>query len=172
MEARSYLNIPIEELKQQHVWEIEMDDEINKDGSFMTPVSNLPVNSLENRLVFLDVCLANGLKVAGLLGNVCLNDVEANEEFLSLSVESNGEWYHLDKYFGVMYNSTGPRGGGPAGLCQFLGLEANEVFPISYDISDIAVGPVEITEGMIPMEPKRRITQRERASLFRRSWRK
>jgi hypothetical protein len=46
-------------------------------------------------------------------------------------------------------------------LAGFLGLHVEEVFPIRYDISGVAVGLDEVVRGEIPAEPAERLTGEE-----------
>ncbi len=41
---------------------------------------------------------------------------------------------------------------GPAALAEFLGLGVNDLFPITYDISDVADGLEAVVKGTVPRE--------------------
>jgi hypothetical protein len=62
----------------------------------------------------------------------------------------------LARYFDVDYERRGPQQ-----LADFLGLEICEVFPISYDISFVAIGENAVLKGSIPAEPEVKLSKSE-----------
>ena len=58
----------------------------------------------------------------------------------------------MANYFQLWYQDEGPDA-----LAAFLGKTTKKVFPISYDISDIAVGPSNVVRGQFKVEVEDRI---------------
>jgi hypothetical protein len=65
----------------------------------------------------------------------------------------NDVWFDLARYHDVDYGRRGP-----SALASFLGLSASEIFPISYDISGIALGDALVTRGSITQVPDEKLT--------------
>src|SRR5262249_1863196 len=123
-------------------------------------VADLPVTSLANRVVAVTLRFGDR-EVFGLLGNVDLNDVRVTREFATLAVCRDGSWFQLMRYFDPGYDRHGPDQ-----LAQFLGLSRDEVFPIRYDISGVALGHPEVVKGTIGDEPDVRLTDAERMEMI------
>ena len=60
---------------------------------------------------------------------------------------AQGRRFHLAKYFQLWYGSEGP-----AALAAFLKKKREEVFPISYDLSDVVVGSSDVVKGVFEAE--------------------
>lgn len=165
MKARPISEISINELLQYGVWEFDLDEENytkDQDESWIRPVYQLPVTSLSNRIVFSDLKLANKGLVAGLLGNINLNNIEKTKVFICVSVNKNNKWFHLERYFDVAYDRYGPKQ-----LAEFIGLSLHEVFPITYDISSLVVGDERVLKGSIMAEPEIRLSDDEIMKLLK-----
>ena len=80
--------------------------------------------------------------------------------FLSLSVPSQGEWFHLARYHDSDYAENGP-----VALAQLLGLTVAEVFPITYDLTSYVSGEASALKGTILAEPRERLSRDEIISL-------
>lgn len=78
------------------VWEFLNDDEL---GEMMMQPVELPVDSLDNRVVGDQVRLANGSRVWARFGNFDVANPRATQHFLSIVIERNGEWFPLARYF-------------------------------------------------------------------------
>jgi hypothetical protein len=120
------------------------------------PVIPLPVDSLQNRAVGTQVKLANGSRLWAVLSNISLRNPRHTSQFLALSIEKDGKWFHLPRYFDVEYDRMGPKQ-----LAEFLGLPIDSVFPIEYDLSGIVKADTGITKGYIPLEPEERLSEDE-----------
>jgi hypothetical protein len=121
--------LTVDDFEAHPVWEYLNDDEI---GETMTrPVEKLPVETLENRLVGTQVRLANGLDVWGLLGNFDVKHPRATQHILTLSIERGGKWFYLARYHDFDFASQGPEA-----LARFLGLDVDDVFPITVDVRE------------------------------------
>jgi len=90
---------------------------------------NVPVDSLDNRLVGAQVRLANGSLVWALIGNLDVGNPRATQHLLTLSIERNGERFHLARY-----HDSGFPAEGPEALARCLGLHVDDVFPITLDV--------------------------------------
>jgi hypothetical protein len=121
---------------------------------FVRPVIHLPVDSLARRLVLTPITLANGDSCLGLLSNIDLADPAKTEHFLCVSIFNNsGGRFDLARYFDADYSRRDP-----PRLAQFLGLLQTEVFPMQYDISDVAVGHPDSLKRQIADAPTSRLS--------------
>jgi hypothetical protein len=121
-----------------------------------SPVLQLPVDSLEGRLIGCQVILSNGHKQWGNLSNIDLHNEKATSHFLTFSVTREKKWFHLARYFDVDYAQRGPRA-----LSAFLQLPVEDIFPIAYDIGRFVTGSTIPTAGLISQEPQTRLSQDE-----------
>jgi len=150
------------DLTAYRVWEFVDDMEAQlPDETYMRPVEGLPVDSLSGRLASAHPTLANGDRLLALLGNIDLSDPVSTEHFLTITVFSpSGERFDLDRYHDIDYASHDP-----AALAAFLLLPLEAVFPIRYDVSDIAVGHAKCLRRSIPTVPASRLTKEQLIAL-------
>jgi hypothetical protein len=143
------------DFRRHRVWAFATDREGElPDETWMRPVRRLPVRSLSGRLVGAELVLANDQSVWGALGNVCLADPVSTEHFLSVVVfHPSAGRFELARYHEADYSRRGP-----AALSACLGLPVDSVFPISYDISDVAVGHPDCVRRSIPAVPTSRLS--------------
>jgi hypothetical protein len=165
MKARPIDKVPIAEMLFHKVWEFDLDEgnyEPEQDETWIRPIDpwQFPVTDLGNCIVATEVTLANGQKIAAMLGCIDLASGRRTAQFICLSVDRGGKRFHLERYFGVQFDSFGPKQ-----LAEFLELPIADVFPISYDLSDFAVGVPETLKGQILAEPAERFTFQERMRL-------
>lgn len=137
------------------VWQFTNADE-SMGETAVRPIERLPVKDLDDKVVGTIVRLANGTQVWALLGNVDSDNPRSTQHFLTLSVERSGTWFPMARY----HDSDAHRRG-PKALSQFLGLSIDEVFPISYDISQLCIGDHDALVGTIEKEPKERLSEDE-----------
>src|SRR5580698_5631520 len=114
-------SLTVTDFKAHPVWEFLNDDEIGE--TMARPVEELPVETLDDRIVGTQVRLANGLGVWGLFGNFDVKNPRATRHFLALSIERSGKWFHLARYHDVGFAAHGPEA-----LAWFLGLRIDDVF--------------------------------------------
>ena len=80
----------------------------------------------------------------GVLSNIELNDPKTTAKYLFLSVEHDGNFVDVarpvDSDFAI---------NGPAHLAEVFQLPVNDVFPIEYDISKVAIGDSKAVKGLI-----------------------
>jgi hypothetical protein len=144
-----------EELFRNHpVWEFIPEDECGDTG--LRPVESSPVSCTEGRLFGGKFRLADGSEVLGYLGNFSSTDKDHNAHFLTLSIFVDGTVKHLSRYHDFDFVERGP-----SWLAQKLGKKEEEVFPISYDFSDVATGREECLRGSIPREPEIKLSKNE-----------
>jgi len=136
------------------VWEFINNDLLGETA--VRPVLELPVESLNGRLVGAQVHLANGNEMWALIGNVSVDDPTSTEHFLSISIYRDHQQFFLPRYFDYDYADKGPDA-----LAQFLGLPTNDVFPISYDIKRYVKGDSTALVGKILKEPRQKLTRAE-----------
>jgi len=148
-------NLQVSDLLASRIWEY-----VNPDETVISPVQELPVDSLAGRIVGTKVRLGNGEEKWGVLVNVSLSSPRKTKQFLAIWVEKDGKWFELARYFDVDYQRRGPDQ-----LASFLGLPAEAVFPIVYDISDVAIGHPHVVRGTILREPEERLSEEELIEL-------
>jgi len=124
------------------------------------PVKGFPVKNLDGRLIGTKVQLANGREVWALVGNVDAQRPTQNEHFLTLSIEHAGKWFDLARYHDIDFANRGP-----AALSKFLGLQVDEVFPISVDLRPFAEGIPAALANVIGKEPRERLSEAELIAL-------
>lgn len=137
------------------VWEYVQCDE-----RWVRPVVELPVDSLRNRLVGTKVRVHSGKDYWGVLSNVSLRNPRRTAQYITLWIEKDGVWFELARYFDVDYHRRGP-----TQLACFLGMSEEDVFPITYDISQFATGDEIVVKGKIPSQPPERLTEDELIEL-------
>jgi len=118
------------------------------------------VTDLGNRVVGARIRLNNGEEHWAILLNISLSDPRATKQFLSVTVEKDGDFFALARYFDLDFGSSGPKQ-----LAEFLGLRLNDIFPISYDIATLALGDPRVLSGSISTEPDERLPDDERSKL-------
>ena len=95
-----------------------------------------------------------------MLGKIDTADPRRTEHFLTMSVEKDGRWFHLARYFD---HDVAARG--PGQLAGFLGKDVDSVFPVRYDVRFAAAGDEACLVGTIPREPKEPLTRDEVIAL-------
>ena len=136
---------------------------VNSDAAGETsvrPVARLPVASLNGKLVGVQVLLANGTATWALIGNVDTKNPRMTEHFITILLHKNCQWFALARYHDFDTDTRGP-----SALAKFLGLEVDEVFPISYDLSRFVKGGPKALRGSILKEPRERLSRSEIIAL-------
>ena len=121
----------------------------------------VPAADLSGKLVGTKVRLANGSAIWALIGNISPRNKEMTEQYLSLSLERRGQWFHLARYFDPEYERLGPHA-----LSEFLELGVKDIFPIAYDLRPFGKGDSRVLEGAVPEEPPKRLGNQERMNLL------
>ena len=114
---------------------------IERDLGTYTPALDLPVDDLESGYVGCNLLLANGSMIRGVISGIYLNDPELTEVTSTLTLIKNGEMFGYRKGLLEPYRSSM--------IQEFLSLSLNEIFPIRYDISEIAIGHPDAVRGVI-----------------------
>ena len=151
-------SLTVADFEAHPVWEFLNDDEIGE--TMVGPVEKLPVESLDNRVLGFQVSLANGLRVWAFIGNFFVTNPRATQHFMTLSIERNGKWFHLARYFDFDFTDRSPDA-----LARFLGLSVDDVFPISVDIRRYVQGNPAALAFTVPKEPQEKLTREERRAL-------
>jgi hypothetical protein len=158
MAKRTLESLTLSDLKNSPVWEMANDA---KSGDVLVKqVKSIPVTSLLNRLIGTQVHLADGSAVWCLLGNIETTNPLATRHFLTASLHHKRKWFNLGRYHDADFKS---RDG--AALARFLGKPISDVFPISYDVTDIAVGVRESLVGTISLQIDERLTAEDLINL-------
>jgi hypothetical protein len=151
--------LTVADFQAHPVWEWLNDDEIGE--RLMQPVEELPVDTLDNRLIGAQVLLANGLRKWALIGGFEVNNPRATQHVLGLSINHSGKWFELARYFDVGFSSHH----GPEALARFLGLHVDDIFPITVDVRRYVRGdPAELI-AIVQKEPQEKLTFEERWAL-------
>ncbi len=141
-------------LRKDPVWEFCNDDEAGE--TCVRPVKKLPVTSGDCRLFGCEFQFRDGSRAFGFIGNLSLSAADKNRHFLTVSVFVGSEIYHLARYHDFDVAKRGP-----ATLAKKFGKKEDDMFPIAYDLSDIAAGSEECIRGTILKEPMQRLTRGE-----------
>lgn len=147
-------DLSVEDLNDFPVWRVKSNSRTG--DSELVPVRRLPCKNLDRCIVGVQVMLADGSTTYGILGNVHTNDRERTEVFVTIAIEKNGEWFHLARYFDCDFNNSGP-----SELGKFLGKKLTEIFPIRYDLQVFSKGDPSALSGVIPIAPKKRLSEDE-----------
>ncbi|MFN0019306.1 MAG: hypothetical protein ACKVP0_13665 [Pirellulaceae bacterium] len=162
MDAKPLDKLTTEDLARYPVWQFDNENETihGRDETWVVPFVDLPVDTLSNRIVAVKLHVGRR-EFVGMLSNIDLDDLRATQEFAALSVYHRRSWFHLLRYFDIGYEQSGPRQ-----LAEFIGVPFEEVFPIPYDISTVAVGHPKVVRGRINAEPEIRLSENERLDLI------
>jgi hypothetical protein len=151
-------DLQIADLKAHAVWQFVNEDALGE--SSVQPVEPIPVPTLCGKVIGATVKLANGKAAWATLCNIDENDPHSTEQFLALSIERDGKWFHLARYHDFNYANLGPEA-----LANFLGLAVDDVFPISYDLSRFVEGNPAALVGKVPRDPRERLSHDELIAL-------
>jgi len=158
MSLKPVESLDIADLEANPVWQFESDDASGE--TLVRPVKNIPVEKLAGKLVGTEIRFANGAKAWALVGNIDAEKPRLTEHFLTLSIERDGAWFHLARYHDVDFADRGPDA-----LSQFLGLQVDEVFPISVDVRPYAKGNPAALASVVRKEPRERLSRAEIIAL-------
>lgn len=158
MSKKLLKDLTIEDISKHAVW--EMTENGRRSDVLVRPVRKLPVETLKLRLAATKIRLADGSQLWALLGNINCGNFQLTKHFLTVSVESEGEWFDLARYHDADYAKRDGRA-----LAKFLGKRLADVFPIAYDISELASGPCDSLIGTIESAPKERLSSDELIQL-------
>jgi len=157
-ETKRVEELQVSDLIANPVWQYVNSDILGE--TLVRPVKRIPVTSLTGKLVGTEVPLANGIFVWALVGNVDASNPRLTEHFLTVSFERDGKWFTLSRYHDFDYATQGPEA-----LADFLKLDTNLMFPITYDISRYAKGVLSSLSGKILKEPREKLTRSEIIAL-------
>ena len=130
------------------------------DDMAVRPVKRIPVKNLTGRIVGTQVQLSNGARAWALIGNINSSNPKLTQHFLTLSIFRDGCWFAMARYHDLDVDARGPHA-----LAAFLGLRIDEVFPISYDISQFSLGDQNALVGRVEKNPKERLTRAQIMSM-------
>jgi hypothetical protein len=156
--SKSVEDLQVSDFISTPVWEYINDDDSGE--LLVRAVSQIPVESLGQKLVGTRVRLASGELVWACIGNVDESNPKSTMHFLTLSVEKNSQWFMLARYHDFDYLERGPDA-----LANFLGIPSDAVFPIAYDVTQYAKGDLASLSGHILREPTERLSQQEIIAL-------
>ena len=145
-----------DDYRQYPIWEYTNEENPGEDETWVTPVLDLPVTTLSNRLVATELRLNNGTKIPAILSNIDLGNPFSTSHFILVSVYSGDREFVLAHYSASDYLDHGP-----CALAAFLGLPVDDVFPMTYDISDLAIGDTAALQGTIYEEHPAKLSDHE-----------
>jgi len=145
--------LTVNDLRGVPVWEYVNDESVAPDTA-VRPVRELPVEDLTGRLVGTRVVFSNGSQYWAILNNVSLKSMRSTKHFLGVWIEKDGRWFELARYHDADFERRSP-----AELARFIGLPVSDVFPIKYDITDVAIGDPAVLKGTVEAEPEERLTR-------------
>ena len=149
-------DLTVDDFKKYPIWEYTNADEDWADETVVTPVTSYPTIDFSGCVIGLEFTLNNGVRVWGTICNLDQRSVAQSQLFRNINIYKDKEVFHLARYF-----DAGTDRFGPAKLAEFLGLSISDVFPIHYDLTDIATGNYSTLVGDYPAEPKKRLTKSE-----------
>ena len=151
MSYKTVDTISVGDFKLHPVWKYRRGRDMT-----IAPEKKLPCTSLDGRIVGTQVELADRTMVWAFLGNIDTANPAFSEHFLTLSIDVDGNWFHLARYHDIDYSRNGP-----SALSKRLGKSIDEVFPITYDIGRVFNGESDALKGKIEKEPRNRLTRDE-----------
>jgi hypothetical protein len=153
-------DINVADLLERKVWRFVPEGE-GRDETWVRPVTKLPLKSLDGCIAAMNVTLANGNRVPGLIGNFDVEAPELSEHFLSLSICTNGNsWFHLARY-----HDADAATHGPSALARALKLRLKDTFPIVFDLAGLVMGSRASLRCTVNAKPSRRLPRAEIISL-------
>lgn len=138
------------------VWKNDLSDEASDGELAYVPVENLPVESLKGKIIGVPVKLANGTELWARLSGIRLIDARYTEHHLSMRIEKAGKWFALQRYYDPGYHRANPDA-----LAKFLGMNVDDVFPITYDIRPYVVAGSPAATGVVFKEPRERLSKED-----------
>jgi hypothetical protein len=151
--------LTVDDLKRHPVSRFVNDDSINETA--VQPIAHVPVTSLDGKLAGTQVRLANGTVTWAVVGNVVTSNPRLTRHFREISLERNGQWFHLARYHDYDCNERGPDA-----LAQFLGLSVDQVFPIAVDLRQLVrcTDPTVLMSD-IELNPSEQLSRKEVIAL-------
>ena len=116
----------------------------------------IPCITLDGRIVGTQVKLADGTMFWATLGNIDTDNPAFSRHVIALSIESNGDWFHLARYHDFDYEERGP-----SQLAEWLRKPLEQVFPVAYDIQHLFNGESVALKGTIERDPGEKLTRAE-----------
>jgi hypothetical protein len=144
-------SLTVADLEAIPVWQYVNDGALEE--CKVQPAAKWPVSSSVGILFGIKLRLGKGALVWGLVGNVVAEDPNLTKHSLTVSVQHDGKWFAMARYYDLDYGERGPKA-----LARFLGMSIAQVFPISYDISRYCEGHAAATSGVIEREPRATLT--------------
>jgi hypothetical protein len=152
---KSISDIIVSDIKRYPIWEYFYDDIRCYDESWVRPVEKIPVDALDNRIIGIQVRLANDEYHWAIIEDIYLENEILTRHLISLDIFYHDKWFPLSTH-GIDYHRYGPQQ-----FADFLGLPMDKVFPISYDFTNLVSYSNSQTIGKIQKEPIERLSHDE-----------
>jgi hypothetical protein len=157
---KEVLELTASDFQKFPVWEfLSGHEDISE--TLVQPVLEIPVDSLDGRIVGAYVRLSNGTDVFSMLGNVDTEDPLRTMHFITISFWIDEKWFRLARYFDRDLEERGPDA-----LAASLGLLVDQIFPLSYDLRSLAKEPLKgALAGKVTAEPRERLSREQLIKL-------
>lgn len=146
--------LTVGDLESHAVWSFSDIDQLGE--TMVQPVGRLPAENLVGRLVAVQALLANGTRFWALVGNIDVGNARLTQQFLTLALQNGGSWFALARYHDHDFAERGPEA-----LSRFLGLEIDDIFPISIDLRPYVLGNSDSLLIAVPRAPAEKLSRAE-----------
>lgn len=151
--------LTVDDLKRYPVWRFVNDGKLGETAT--KPIKRLPVTSLRGKVVGTEVRLANGQFIWALVGNLDSRSPNLTKHFRTISLQRNGQWFHLARYHDYDYTDRGPDA-----AARFLALPPDAVFPIAVDLRRVVRSDDTATLLFnVELDPPEKLSQDELMDL-------
>jgi hypothetical protein len=102
---------------------------------------------MSGKLFGTKVTFANGQQRWAMIGNLDDTKPELTKHFATLSIRLERTWFHLARYHDFDHDERDP-----TVLAKLLGMSVDDIFPITYDIRELAIGDPAVPRGVFIKE--------------------
>lgn len=152
----------VDDFGEYKIWEYDLRCSKGSDETWLRPIKKYPAKTMVNRIIGIPVILNNNKEVYGIISNIDTHDPICTQHLLQLSLFIGNDLFHLCRYWeeGLLGRE------GPKALSNKLHLHVDEVFPISYDLSQYVTGDELSIKNVIESAPQRRLSREDVFRIF------
>ena len=163
MVKKAVTRLDVKDFQNHPVWKYLWGESDKKGDTLVEPAQPLPVKRLSSQyVVCTPVRLANGSQFWAMIENITTNNPQSTAHFIVLCVVKDGRRIFLGRYFDPWYDDMSPEN-----FAKSLGMNVDDVFPISYDVQPYVEEQSPSHTGLIPKEPSERLSDDELMALSR-----
>ncbi len=151
MNTKTIDTITVQDFMNSPVWRFSEPGEL-----FVEPVANPDCGVHDSWFFGTRFVYADKSTSWGMLSNIDLEHPVSTQQFMCISVEKSGEWFHLARYHDFDYNKRGP-----LQLAQFLGKSIEDVFPFSFDVREACHNTSQLLCGVVDVRVYEKLTSAE-----------